>query len=66
MRDINGNILKIGDTVVYVQGKNSDARLDTGVITKFYEGKYGIAECSVQSHSGKIKTHIRSFRILKL
>ena len=60
MKDINGVELNIGDKVVYLRGKNSDASLATGEITKFYKGYYG-DECSVSNHS-----HITSSRIMKL
>ena len=63
MLDINGIELAIGDKVCYVQGKNSDARLAIGNITKIYPSKhYGIdEECSVDGNA-----HILPFRIMKL
>lgn len=61
MKDIKGNILSIGDEVVYVHGKNSDASLQTGKITKFYKGRFNDEECSVGSN-----THIKENRIMKL
>ena len=61
MVDCKGNELKIGDNVVYVHGKNSDARLETGKITKFYKGRFDKEECSVGSAA-----HILSFRVMKL
>lgn len=61
MKDINGNLLQIGDRVAYVRGKNSDASLATGIITKFYKGRCNAEECSVDSHP-----HIKESRILKL
>lgn len=61
MKDCKGNELKIGDEVVFVKGKNSDASLDTGKITKFYIGYFDKEECSVGKHS-----HIRSNRVMKL
>ena len=41
MVDYEGNELKIGDKVVYVHGKNSDACLETGYVTKFYKNYFG-------------------------
>nr|DAL51818.1 MAG TPA_asm: phnA-like protein [Caudoviricetes sp.] len=61
MIDCKGNELNIGDKVVYIHGKNSDSRLQTGFITKFYKSYYGRDECSV----GKA-THILSHRVMKL
>lgn len=61
MTDCKGKELQIGDEVVYVHGKNSDARLRTGKITKFYKGRFDREECSVDS-----ATHILSFRVMKL
>ncbi|MBQ8218538.1 MAG: hypothetical protein IJZ79_02200 [Bacilli bacterium] len=61
MKDCKGNELQIGDNVVYVHGKNSDARLETGKVTKFYKGQFNRDECSVGSAA-----HIASFRIMKL
>ena len=60
MKDCNGIVLQIGDTVVYVKGKNKDASLATGKVTKFYKGYY-TEECSVDNHS-----HITSARVMKL
>lgn len=59
--DYEGNELKIGDKVVYVHGKNSDACLETGYVTKFYKNHFGKDECSVGSSA-----HILSHRIMKL
>ena len=59
--DYEGNELKIGDKVVYVHGKNSDACLETGYVTKFYKNYFGKDECSVGSAA-----HILSHRIMKL
>lgn len=61
MKDINNNLLKINDTVVYLKGKNSNATLAIGKIKKFYKDKYGNDQCTVDS-----QTHIMSSRILKL
>lgn len=61
MIDCKGNELNIGDKVVYIHGKNSGSRLQTGFITKFYKNYYGYDECSV----GKT-THILSHRVMKL
>ena len=61
MVDCKGNKLNIGDEVVFIQGKNSIAELNTGKITKFYTNRYVEDECSVDSQS-----HILSFRIMKL
>lgn len=61
MNDCKGIELNIGDKVVYIHGKNSGARLETGTITKFYIGQFNKPECSVGS-----ATHICSSRIMKL
>ena len=61
MNDINNNLLKINDTVVYLKGKNSNAILAIGKIKKFYKDKYGNDRCTVDS-----QTHVISSRILKL
>lgn len=61
MLDCKGNELQVGDEVVFVRGKNSFAKLDTGKITKIYKNRYNEDECSVGSQS-----HIMSFRIMKL
>ncbi len=61
MRDCKGNELSIGDEVVYVHGKNTDAHLETGKVTKFYSGQFGRDECSVNSAA-----HIQTPRIMKL
>ena len=61
MKDCKGNELQIGDEVVYIHGKNSDARLKTGKITKIYAGQYKGEECSVDGNA-----HILSFRVMKL
>lgn len=61
MKDINNNLLKINDTVVYLKGKNSNATLAIGKIKKFYKDKYCNDQCTVDS-----QTHIMSSRILKL
>ncbi len=61
MTDCKGNELQIGDEVVFIRGKNSNASLDTGKVTKFYKGHFNNDECSVGSQS-----HILSFRIMKL
>lgn len=37
MKDCKGNELKVGDSVVYVHGKNSSACLATGNVTKFIQ-----------------------------
>ena len=58
MIDCKGNKLNIGDEVVYIHGKNSDSRLQTGFITKFYKSYYG-------RDVGKA-THILSHRVMKL
>ena len=60
MKDIKGVELKVGDNVVYVQGKNKDASLATGEITKIYPGYYA-EECSIGRHA-----HIASNRVMKL
>jgi len=51
MKDCKGKELQIGDEVVYVHGKNSDARLRTGKVTKFYKGRFDREECSVDGNS---------------
>lgn len=61
MVDCKGNELNIGDEVVYIHGKNSGSKLQTGVITRFYKNYYGYDECRV----GKA-THILSHRVMKL
>ena len=61
MKDINNNLLKINDTVVYLKGKNSSATLAIGKIKKFYKDKYGNNRCTVDS-----QTHVIPSRILKL
>lgn len=61
MLDCNGKELNIGDKVVYVHSKNSDACLVIGYITKFYKNYSGKDECTVGS-----TTHILSKRIMKL
>ncbi|MCQ2749448.1 MAG: hypothetical protein MJ246_05715 [Clostridia bacterium] len=65
MKDVYGTELKVGDYVVFVQGKNDSARIATGYITKFYGGQLGRDECSVDTGSG-VQSHVRSFRIMKL
>ena len=60
MKDCKGRELQVGDTVVYVKGKNTTASLATGKVTKFYKGYYA-EECSVDSQS-----HITSERVMKL
>ena len=61
MKDCNGNELNIGDKVVYIHGKNTDARLNIGIITKFYTNRFGSEECSVGS-----ATYILRKRVMKL
>ena len=61
MKDCKGKELNIGDYVAFVRGKNSNASIDTGCITRFYKSNYGKDECSVGSNS-----HILSNRIMKL
>lgn len=61
MTDCKDRELNIGDEVVYVHGKNSDAELRTGKITKFYKGHFNKEECSIGSAA-----HILSFRVMKL
>lgn len=61
MKDCKGNELNFGDNVVYVKGKNTSARLETGTITKFYKNHFGEDECSVDGNA-----HILSFRVMKL
>lgn len=61
MVDCKGNELNIGDEVVYVHGKNTNASLQTGTVSKFYKGCFGRDECSVDG-----ATHILSHRIMKL
>lgn len=56
MKDCKGVELMLGDRVVYVHGKNTDAYLETGIVTKFYGN-----ECSVGS-----ATHVKTRRIMKL
>jgi len=58
MKDCKGNELKVGDSVVYVHGKNSNACLATGNVTKIYSND---KECSVDGNA-----HIYYFRVMKL
>lgn len=58
MKDCKGNELKVGDLVVYVHGKNSNACLATGNVTKIYAND---KECSVDGNA-----HIYNFRVMKL
>ena len=51
MKDCKGQELHIGDEVVFVYGKNSDAILLTGKVTKFYTGSDHKDECSVDGNS---------------
>lgn len=60
MKDSRRRELQVGDFVAYVKGKNMDAAIATGHVTKIYKGYYG-DECSV----GK-QTHIRTSRVMKL
>ena len=61
MLDCKGKELNIGDEVAYIHGKNSDASLKTGTVSKFYKGCFGRDECSV----GRA-TYILSHRVMKL
>lgn len=61
MIDVFGNKLNIGDEVAFVSGKNKDAKLDKGKITKFYKGYFNRDECSVDNNP-----HILSWRIAKI
>lgn len=61
MKDCKGNELNVGDNVIYVHGKNADAYLETGAVTKIYTDKYGKEECSVDG-----VTHIKRRRVMKL
>lgn len=58
MFDCKGNELHVGDYVVYVRGKNADAGLETGHITKIYENDI---ECSVDGYA-----HVYNFRVMRL
>lgn len=60
MKDVNGNVLSVGDEVVFVQGKNGSARIATGKVTKIYNG-HRSEECSVDGN-----THILPHRVMKL
>ena len=60
MVDCKGNVVGVGDEVVYVKGKNTAAEIATGKITKCYPGRFG-DECSVGSQS-----HLTSKRIMRL
>lgn len=60
MKDCKGVNVQIGDNVVCIAGKNTDARLVTGEITKFYNCN-NRQECSVGRQS-----HLISSRIMKL
>lgn len=61
MVDCKGKELQVGDEVVYIKGKNSLAKLETGRITKFYKNHRNEDECSVGSQS-----HLLSFRVFKI
>lgn len=61
MKDFLGNTLEIGDEVVFVRGKNSNAILSTGKVTNIYKNRYNQDECSVGSHA-----HILYSRVMKL
>lgn len=58
MKDCKGNELKVGDSVVYVHGKNSSACLATGNVTKIYSND---KERSIDGNA-----HIYDFRVMKL
>ncbi len=60
MTDVKGNELNVGDKVAFVKGKNTNASIATGEVTKIYQGRYE-EECSVNGNA-----HILSFRVLKL
>lgn len=61
MKDCKGRSLNIGDSVVYVHGKNAGAYLKTGDVTKFYKTRSGEDECSVGNAA-----HIKPSRVMKL
>lgn len=56
MKDIKGNVLSEGDTVVYVGTVTQKAELKLGTVTKIYGN-----QCSVDSNS-----HVTQKRILKI
>lgn len=62
MKDINGTTLQVGDKVVHVKGKNQDASLAVGHITKFYKGTFNRDECSIDNG----QSHVQENRIMKL
>ena len=57
MKDCTGNILNVGDRVIFIWGANNDPRLKIGHVTKIYAND---RECSVDGHS-----HIFSKRVIK-
>lgn len=61
MKDVFGKELEIGCKVIFVHGKNRDANLEIGEVTKFYKGAFGRDECSVNSC-----THIQSNRVARI
>lgn len=61
MKDCKGNELNIGDYVVYIRNKNSNASIETGYITKFYKNRCNKDVCSVGS-----QPFITSNRVMKL
>lgn len=62
MKDIKGNEIQVGDTVVFAASVKSSCRLRTGKVTKIYKGTRGnTEECSVEGCS-----HVLGNRILKL
>lgn len=61
MKDAFGNELNIGDSVVFVHGKNKSSNLEVGIVTKIYNSKYDTYECSVGNHA-----HILPFRVAKI
>ena len=56
MKDIKGNVVSVGDKVVYVGTVTQKAELKFGTVTKIYGN-----QCSVDSHS-----HVTQKRILKI
>ena len=58
MKDCTGNVLNIGDRVVFISGSTSDPRLAIGNVSKIYTND---KECSVDG-----KSHIYRKRIIKV
>lgn len=64
MKDAFGNELKVGDSVVYVHGRNHASKLRTGKITKIYTCGYRC--CDTEECSVNKVPHILSSRVAKI